>query len=362
MQQTAQIIAEFSNDPAVQAELHNLIAQNIYTDDYIKFKDLFHPESNSRLKSTMVSKFAQDFRNVVKSGNYPHLKSNDTTGLEQYLIKNNLSLYVPFPLTDYSENQRTPTVCFQPLDNDTLTTGYVSSSLKSTKSVPDLTSVPVDNDYTYQHPIYIVEPTPVLDSLKKINSGGGTGTPANYVHQVKIGDLFITSHYGVHLFGGPIIIKILRVAPARMADGDIKAIIPNDELTVYVKRQYIRQAKKGHMHGWFHVNTLWDSNWSSEKKMQSIIIFKEDHSASTTISASATYSAKGISTTVSTTYSAETISYHVIAIQEWDRNWFFATNKIGDGNYFRGSQFRNGWPIRAISPQFWMTTPSRTFN
>jgi hypothetical protein len=269
MQQTAQIIAEFSNDPAVQAEIHDLIAQNIYTDDYIKFKDLFHPESNNRLKSNTVSKFAQDFRNIIKSGNYPHLKNDDTSDLEQYLVKNNLSLYVPYPLTDYPKDQRTPTVCFQPLDNDTLATGYVASSLKSTKAVTDLTSVPVDNDYTYQHPIYVVEPTPVLDSLRKINSGSSTST--NYVNQVKIGDLFITNHYGVHLFGGPIVIKIVRVAAAKMSNGDIKAIIPNDKITVYVKRKYVRQAKKGHMHGWFHVNTLWDSNWSTEKKMQSII-------------------------------------------------------------------------------------------
>jgi hypothetical protein len=269
MQQTAQIIAEFSNDPAVQAEIHDLIAQNIYTDDYIKFKDLFHPVSNNRLKSNTVSKFAQDFRNIIKSGNYPHLKNDDTSDLEQYLVKNNLSLYVPYPLTDYPKDQRTPTVCFQPLDNDTLATGYVASSLKSTKAVTDLTSVPVDNDYTYQHPIYVVEPTPVLDSLRKINSGSSTST--NYVNQVKIGDLFITNHYGVHLFGGPIVIKIVRVAAAKMSNGDIKAIIPNDKITVYVKRKYVRQAKKGHMHGWFHVNTLWDSNWSTEKKMQSII-------------------------------------------------------------------------------------------
>lgn len=305
----------------------------------------------------MVSKFAQDFMNVIKSGNYPHLKSSDTTGLEQYLIKNNLSLYVPYPLTDYPENQRTPTVCFQPLDNDTLTTGYVSSSLKSTKSVPSLTPVPVDNGYTYQHPIYIVEPTPVLDSLRKINSGGGT--PTNYVNQVKIGDLFITNHYGVHLFGGPIIIKILRVAPARMTGGDIKAILANDEITVYVKRQYIRQAKKGHMHGWFHVNTLWDSNWSPEKKMQSIIIYKEDHGANTTVTTSATFSDKGITTTVSMSTNAETISYHVIAVQEWDRNWFFATNdKTGSGNIFGGSDLWQGWRIRAASPTFLFTTPS----
>jgi len=48
MQQAAIVIAQISNNKAIQDEVQRLINKGIYDDDYIKFKDLFHPQSNPK--------------------------------------------------------------------------------------------------------------------------------------------------------------------------------------------------------------------------------------------------------------------------------------------------------------------------
>lgn len=179
MQQAAIVIAKISGNKQVQKEIQKLINLKMYNDDYIKFKDLFHPESNTNLKSTSTTLFAQAFRKVIKSGNYQHLKSSDVSDLEQFLIDNNLTLYVPYPLSEYPENMRNPTITFNPLDGDSVSTGYALSSFKSTNNIQPISNV--GEGYSNTHPIYIIDPVsslvnPVLPGDPGTGSGGGSGS------------------------------------------------------------------------------------------------------------------------------------------------------------------------------------------
>ena len=69
MQQAAIVIAQISKDKDIQNEVQNLINRGIYDDDYIKFKDLFYPQTNPKLKSVAKTLFAQAFKKVVSNGN-----------------------------------------------------------------------------------------------------------------------------------------------------------------------------------------------------------------------------------------------------------------------------------------------------
>lgn len=49
----------------------------------------------------------------------------------------------------------------------------------------------------------------------------------------------------------------------------------------------------------------------------------------------------------------------LIGVLEMNRDWFMSTLKIDNGNRFRGSAFRNGYGIQALSNDFWYTMELR---
>ena len=174
MEQAALIIVKFSNNKEIQEEIQNLIDLKMYKDDYIPFKDLFQPQNNNKLKSISTTKFAQKFRSSVPENKF---KSKKDFNLETFLIENNLNLYVPYPLENYPENMRTPTITFHPLDNDSVNIGYKLTTNKSTTEIQQVNKV--NEKYSEEVPIYIISPSMYQnpnDGGSGTGSGTGTGT------------------------------------------------------------------------------------------------------------------------------------------------------------------------------------------
>ncbi len=359
MQQAAIVIAQIAKNKDIQKEVQNLINRGMYNDDYIKFKDLFYPQSNPKLKSTSTTLFARAFKKVVNSGNYEHLKSSDVSDLEKFLVDNNLVLYVPYPVSDYPENMRTPTATYNPLDNDSVSTGYVISDFKSTNSIETVSKV--DESYSEEHPVYIITPNLADADPGSGSSGSGSGSGST-VTEVKVGEIYCKGYIG-GLFSGGLDLRILRskANPIDINNGKVTGSFV-DAIPFYLKRKYVRYAKHGWEKGWYTVNTAWNTNWKPEDTQLAMVVYAKETNKKITITATGKVKIGSSEYGYTATEEYETGYSRLIGVMEWDRNWFFATNKIGDGNYFGGSEFRNGWPIRAISPQFWMTTPVRKFN
>ncbi|MCF6243346.1 MAG: hypothetical protein L3J74_18665 [Bacteroidales bacterium] len=203
MDQAAQVLVQFSNDKEVLAEVQKMVDLKMYGDDYIKFKDLFQPESNSQLKSFGETKFAKRFREKAASS----LKSSDSFDLEQFLIDNDLVLYVPYPVEDYPADKQVPTITFDPLDNDTVNIGYRLSLEKSTNLVQNVPKV--NEDYSKSYPVYIIAPGDNLDPTGGggSNTGGGNGSGTgsgntNGRFSFKLIDLRLKKHFEAFFNGG----------------------------------------------------------------------------------------------------------------------------------------------------------------
>ncbi|OQY01400.1 MAG: hypothetical protein B6I20_07725 [Bacteroidetes bacterium 4572_117] len=211
MEQAALVIVEFSNDKEIQKEIQDLIDLKMYRDDYIKFKDLFQPESNDNLKSIGSTKFAKKFRETISANKFKKFKSVEDFDLETFLIDNNLQLYVPYPLSDYPEDMQTPTISFHPLDNDSINMGYELLTNKSTNNVQLVENV--DEEYSINKPLYLI--VPIDDESTSggysggTGSGSGTGTgsgsgsaPGDH-YMVKIRHMGVTKFYDGIFSGGP---------------------------------------------------------------------------------------------------------------------------------------------------------------
>ena len=162
MNEAARIIATFSDDKDVQQEVVKMIDMQKCEDDYVKFKDLFRPDGNSKLKSAVSMHFAKRFRQATSS---TQLKSSEASDfdLEKFLVENDLVLYVPYPLEDYPESNRMPTISFHPLTNDTKSIGYIKKGSRVRKV--DV----VNQAYAETHPVYIITPE------EEIIADGGDG-------------------------------------------------------------------------------------------------------------------------------------------------------------------------------------------
>ena len=262
MQQAAIVIAQIANNKDIQKEVQDLINRGMYNDDYIKFKDLFYPQSNPKLKSTTTTLFARTFKKVVNSGNYKHLKSSDVSDLEKFLVDNNLVLYVPYPVSDYPENMRTPTVTWNPLDNDSVGKGYAISKFKSTNS---LETVPTVNEsYSESHPVYIINPAMVdagdgSGESGSGDSGVGNGNGSATSYTIKLVDMRINEQLDAFYNGASEIQFVF--ADGFVVDKDNRIVKDNPHIsTVYkFKRRMIRKEQ------WKNINITLDPDWGQEE-------------------------------------------------------------------------------------------------
>ncbi len=287
------------------------------------------------MKSTSTTLFAQAFKKVVNSGNYEHLKSSDVSDLEKFLVDNNLVLYVPYPVSDYPENMRTPTVTYNPLDNDSVGEGYVLSNFKSTNNIETVPTV--NESYSESHPVYIINPA-MIDTTGNGSRGSGTGgsgigsgNGSGTHYAIKLVDMRIKEQLDAFYNGASEIQFVF--ADGFVVDKDNRIVKVNPHIsTVYkFKRRMIRKQQ------WKNINITIDPDWNQGETENYFGAVEIDVLGTVTLNATVGVKYKIGSNEVTASASAKysfKSQNDFIGEREFTRDYFFAsqTNPALEGH------------------------------
>jgi hypothetical protein len=186
---TAQVVRDLILEmPEVVKEVGNLIDRKMYRDDFIYFNDLFNPEENLKLKSSGPGQtlFEKTFDELIVKKSY----TAATSELKVFLVENDIALYYPYPVEDYSYENQLPSCTSDPIDNEYENIGY------QLEDDGTYSEVIVDEEYSEEYPVWIIMeeegeialPTPVPE----VTSG---------VHQLRVGHVMSNKQYD-GIFGG----------------------------------------------------------------------------------------------------------------------------------------------------------------
>jgi hypothetical protein len=155
MKETSLILTNMANNDEVNSELASLILEEKYKGDFVLFKDLFKHSNEEGLKSEKckVALFEKIFDQTQNSN---ALKSSELNDLKEYLKKNNLALYIPYPLEDYPEGFRVPTISYHPLDNQDTNEGF--EPIIENGIISGYKTVMVNEEYSLTRPVYLIIP------------------------------------------------------------------------------------------------------------------------------------------------------------------------------------------------------------
>lgn len=343
MDQAAQILVQFSNDKEAMAEVQKMIDLKMYRDDYVKFKDLFQPESNSRLKSFGETKFAKLFREKAASG----LKSSNDFDLEQFLIDNDLVLYVPYPAEDYPTDKQTPTISYHPLDNDSVNIGYRLSMGKSTNAVQTISKV--NEEYSKTYPVYIIAPSgdEIIGGGGNTGggntggetTGGGTGTGGGNTNgrfSFKLVEMRLTKHYEAFFNGGSEV-QIIFADGVELDDKNNPATVNRHYNAIHFVTR--RQVRKG---SWLNINIVLDPSWEEQELRNYFASVEIDNTGTVEVKANAKIKTKWgtFNPSVSYTYTSRN---DFIGESEFTRDNIIDSQNRPD---YHGLEIHNGLPVR----------------
>jgi hypothetical protein len=242
-------------------------------------------------------------------------------------------------------------VAAHPIDNDSENTGYRYEQGR-------LQMVTVNEEYADKYQVLLIMPSDGDndDGTEKVAQEvpQSKGDPVN---EVRTGKVRCAAFCG-GLFEGTLELRIVRGYPEfNAATGEIKGSF-STVIPINYPRDYAKAAiNNWTVHsegGWYLSNSIWDSNWRTTKIQQCILVYEYDRVKESSVSATVGYKmddlSTGVTVTAKTTYSGD-----FLGISEWDRDWFFATNK-NPGYY---DEVKDGWVVRKTCPYFKLTTPLR---
>ncbi|MFB6318714.1 hypothetical protein [Saccharicrinis sp. FJH54] len=375
MDDASKVLASMADNKDVTDEISFIISKHMYSDDFVFFRDLFNPEDNKVLKSAGFNQsvFESEFDRALDQ---MKLKSTGFDDLKQFLIDNNLALYVPYPLEEYNENNRIPTISFHPLVNDSINCGYEYKSetgLKSTEILSDpYEIVTVNEEYAEEKPVYLIvpkeieEPTvPTIDPIDPVAT--------NEINEVKVGWVYLTKQLD-GLFDGGSELRFEQGAVNVGTDGHVTGTFTT-YISCDISRWRIGKAMGGYESGFVSLSVPWDTNWKPEETENIFGVWEEDKKSELTFGSTAkfTFGQDVKDTTTGIEYKkGQEISMsiskkiysqdQIIYVMPWDRNWYFATNKANNGWSFNGSYLKDGFAFRRLSNYLIITTPHRVLN
>ncbi|MDD4992799.1 MAG: hypothetical protein PHR83_11240 [Paludibacter sp.] len=254
-----------------------------YMEDRVMLKDLFTTTSKSsalRVKANS-NKFTSDFKTAFiknkpqKVGGISGVNSgtfSNPDSLIQYLTENNVILNCPYPLEDYDEDNRTPAISFDPMNNDSTNVGYLFDKLGN------ITEVQVSQAYADKHPVWILIPNqpekkyqPASIKAQKAKSAITDG------FRTTINKIYLTEYYCT-IFVANLNMRILRSGNTFSWDNNAKSYTGSFSQmnTFEMPRKYVGYAKDKKMSGWYPVDIEWDYDWYSDKKEQALSVYEHD--------------------------------------------------------------------------------------
>ncbi|HBE42335.1 MAG TPA: hypothetical protein DDW27_14240, partial [Bacteroidales bacterium] len=188
-----------------------------------------------------------------------------------------------------------------------------------------------------------------------VSDQGAKGDP---VYEVRIGKIRCADYCG-GLFEGTLELRVTRGYPTFNATTEELGSGFSTAIPIDYPRDYAKAAINNwtvHSNGgWFYVYVPWDSNWKPSKVQQCILAYEYDQVKEISTSATVGYKKDELSSTLTTT-AKTTYRGDFLGINEWDRDWFYATN-TNPGPY---DEVKDGWTVRKTCPVFKLTTPART--
>jgi|GEM_PF-3581666 len=351
MKDASMVIAQFADRKDVQDELDQMIKMKMYNDDYVFFRDLFSPNVNEKLKSANIEQtaFKKAFDQAISNNG---LKSEKIDDLENYLVSNNLVLYIPYPVEMYPDNKRIPTVAYHPLLNDSLGEGFQFLSSAKPNSDLNFKRVQVNDAYALKNLCFLIVPAEKLgfesDNLQFKSVSSPT---AGQHYEIRVGKAACFKQYDDIFSGGSEIFFANVTGDLNLTNGQVTAV-PKGFTKSITRFEILMRFP-------VDVNTLFLADWKTDLTQVSVFVFEDDPvgsrevsgSVKTTASAKITPTSGGTSssgttpdvttTTNGTTYKGEVngafeyqaswkatvvSSDAIIMHTDYPRDWFFETN------------------------------------
>ncbi len=367
MDEASKILSKMVLNQDVLNEVSAMVNKKMYSDDFVFFEDLFYPQRNALLKSARMdfSVFEAEFD---KNYDLLGLKSGAMDDLKNYLIENNLVLYVPYPLDDYSSDNQIPSISFHPLLNDSTNYGYEPIPPSSGKSatMKSYDVVDINEEYSVSKPLYLILPLEPEDPIVKDTP---IPQPKNKLDEISIGHVYLRNQLD-GLFSGGSELRFEKGGINVSADGHVTGVFDNI-LGCNISRSTIRYASKGWEKGFVNLNAVWETNWKPEELELVFAVWEEDDKSERTLTlgGKTTYGTDVKLDSFVTAKAGQEFNYtvskkfysqdEVIYALAWDRNWFFATNKIDNGWSFRGAFTRDGFSYRVLRNDLIITMKHR---
>jgi len=344
LDQAAKIMVDIIQDDAVLSEL-TLLSEENRTFYSLPFADLFSETKNA---AGSFKNLRERFMNVCASND----SKGDWSDLANYLAKNDCYIYCPYPSSFYPKGTNSFTVAAHPIDNDLENTGYMFEGKK-------MKQVTVNEEYADKFQVILIMPKDEdSDDIKGLAISEESGSKGDPVYEVKVGKVRCADYCG-GIFEGELELRVGRGYPEyNMETGELKgkfsAVIP-----IEYPRSYAKAAIKDYtVHsegGWFTVNVIWDSNWQTTDIQQGIITYEYDQVTELSVGLTVGYKKDPLSGSL-TASAKTTFRGEVLGLNEWNRNWFFATNTSPGPDDI----LKDGWVVRTTNPVFKLTTPLRT--
>lgn len=288
------LIKLLSNNPEYFQYLNESIVQEKdYLEDRVLFSDLFSNSkytTKSAISRTIAkNNFMKDFKLYADKPNIYTRSKNNTDTLEQttnvdslinLLSYHNISIYCPFPLEDYSVDNRIPAICWIETEN--------LDSLPGVQFHSDGTfnEVIVSQKYADNHPVWIIrkENDYIFDSTQKDceNLSKGVGIQLKDKHyEAIIENVYCTSYYGP-IGEGDLRIYIgtngndPKFYEKRGSDSIFMGYISTHEIHA-IPRKYVSWARKGYARGWYYFGQTIDPDWKTSEYEKYLVAYEDDN-------------------------------------------------------------------------------------
>lgn len=272
LDETAEIVRDMIlEEKSIINEVSNLISKEKYADDLIRFEDLL--DNSVQLKSSSLSK--NNFRTKFNEVYHREIRLKSSYSLQNYLIDNDVSIYEPYPLSDYAENNRIPTIVSHPITNDRQNIGYEPQPNGSYKEVL------VTDEYAIDKPIWIIKPedtysntTPPASTIKKFwlkENVAPEYITQDDVMTTIIPHMRLTDHY-VGVFTGASVIRLYKIYGKVSSEN---TIVNFDSQLAQLgdfkfKRKDIRKDR------WKSFNIQFDDDWDvTESDVMFVVISRQ---------------------------------------------------------------------------------------
>ncbi len=329
----------------------------------VTFSELLQTDE-SQLKALQSTPY---LRNVVhqafsaKSQLKSEKEQIDT--LISFLTREDVLLYCPYPMDFYPTDKQYPTITYHPITNTETNIGYRIEPQGIVECI-------VDEAYAEEYPVFIISPqseiTVLLEGRENTKNLKATG------HESKLG-WFSCSNFCGGIFEGDLEMKILRiqgtVVSTDATNPQIRGVIGPNTISFTYARSRVRGTKEKNQweHQWYPIRTVWDTDWSLDKKGQGLVIYEYDKKKETTFTVGYTLefgtegTKNGIKYTTKQAIS-QTMTQKIesdndlLYSNEIARGWYISKNKIDQGN-----GLRDGFSLYKFGGDVFMTMPYSTY-